>query len=186
MSSSTFAKLSGLMLCLSGTVYIADTGLDTFAPHLSPGLGALVPLCGLVGFPGFWLSLRTQTGLALAAYGMGILGLAGLVVVTFLGNRLFADLPPQITGQIITATGPELATIGGIFLISALLLLPVCWTAGGINRLGAGLYAIGAIPVSLPPLMPDWLVTTGGIAVATGLLCWGAGLLRGEGLHSRP
>lgn len=166
------------MLCLSGTAYLVDTLLDGLAVAANPGLGAFVPIFGLVGFPGFWLSLRRTDALALVAYGLGMIGLAGLVAVTFLNNRLFPDLAPQEIGAIITAIRPEFLVIGVAFLASALLMVPACWRAGPQNRAGAALYALGAVPVSLPPLMPPALVTTGGICVAVGLLIWGAGLLK--------
>lgn len=182
MIHRSFATLSGLMLCLSGAAYILDTALDALAPGSSPGLGALVPVLGLVGFPGFWLSLRggVPSALSLAAYGMGMLGLAGLVAVTFLGNRVFADLPPQTVGEVAAVIGPEFLLIGVTFLVSAFLLVPVCWTSGIFNRFGAVLYAAGAIPVSLPPLMPEGLVAAGGVAVGTGLLIWGGTLIGGK------
>lgn len=178
MNPNTFAKLSGLMLCLSGAVYVADTILDALAPNISPGLGALVPIFGLAGFPGLWLSLNRQTPIAIAAYLTGMFGLAGLVAVTFLGNRVFPDLPPENVGSLVSTIGPEFLVIGVTFLLSAFLMLGILWGAGIPNRIGAVLYAVGAIPVSLPPLMPDWLLVVGGVTVGAGLLAWGGNLLR--------
>lgn len=179
MLPPSLAKLSGLMFCLSGLIYILDTALEAFAPQASPGLGVLVPILGLVGFPGFWLSLQrgAPSGLGLVAYGMGMLGLAGLVAVTFLNNRVFADLPPEAVGQVAATIRPEFLLIGVTFLISAFLLLAASWTAHPGYRLGALLYAAGAIPVSLPPLMPGALVEIGGIAIGSGLLIWSTRLL---------
>lgn len=62
MVSTTFFRFSGAALCLSGFLYIADTALDVLAPAASPGLGALVPVLGLVGFPGLWLWLSGGGG----------------------------------------------------------------------------------------------------------------------------
>jgi hypothetical protein len=175
-----FVKLSGLFLCLSGGVYILDTALDAYLPQANPGLGAWVPVFGLLGFPGFALSLRRDapSTLWLVAYALGMLGLAGLVAVTFLNNRLFPDIQPQLVGEIVRALRLEFLVIGLSFLTSALLLVPVCWNSGPLYRTGAVLYAIGAIPVSLPPLMPDGLIVAGGIAVGTGLLIWGGVLFQ--------
>ena len=183
MNSDMFARLSGVMLCLAGAAYIADTVLDALAPQISPGLGALVPVFGLVGFPGFWLSLRSRTAIALVAYLLGMLGLAGLVVVTFLGNQVFPDLTPQIAGEAAAVAGPWFLVVGVTFLLSAFLLLRVCWTAGSTNRIGAFLYAVGAIPVSLPPLMPDGLVAFGGVTVGVALLVWGGCSMRAQSMQ---
>lgn len=186
MVSNWFFKISGTALILSGAAYVIDTVLDAYLPASSPGLGALVPVLGLLGFPGFWLSLKTgpRDGLALGALVLGMLGLAGLVIVTFLNNRLFPDLPPEARMQILTAIRPELLVIGLTFLASALCLLPLGLRSDRRNALGAVLYALGAIPVSLPPLMPPQLVNAGGLAVAAGLILWGIGLIVGAEARS--
>lgn len=184
MISQAYRNMSGLMLCLSGALYILDTALDAFAPNLSPGLGAFVPIFGLVGLPGFLLSLQRgdPDRLSLAAYGLGMVGLCGLVSVTFLGNRLFPDLTMDEIVEVLTALRPEFLIIGLTFLSSALAMLFVSWRKGQRNRSGGVLYALGAIPVSLTPLMPEALVTLGGLSIGTGLLIWGWGLFA----HQEP
>lgn len=176
MLPRSFHQISGLFLALSGALILIDTCLDAFAPTISPGLGALVPVFGLVGFPGFWASLNRTGPLTNLAYVMGMLGLAGLVAIMFLANRLFPDLPPQTVGQIAGSLMEEFTVIGVVFLCSALLLLPVCWNAGNAHLSGALLYAAGAIPVSLPTLMPDWLAALGAILIGAALITWGANM----------
>lgn len=179
MIPQAFLKFSGAALCLSGAVYILDTALDALAPGANPGVGVLVPVFGLIGFSGFWLTLRKSgvEGLALAAYALSMAGLAGLGVVTFIVNRLLPDLEPRLAPEILAAILPEFMAIGVAFLLSALLLAPLCWRTGGRVRAGGALYALGAIPVSLPPLMPAALIEAGGLSVGAALLIWGAGLL---------
>lgn len=180
MVSHSFARLSGLMLCLSGGIYFLDTALDALIPRGYPGIGVLVPIFGLAGFPGFWLSLRqgVPTALSLSAYLLGMFGLAGLVAVTFLNNRVIPDVSPQVLAEVVAVIRPEFLVIGTVFMVSALLLVPLCWASSLPSRIGAILYAAGAIPVALPPLMPGWLVTSGGLAVGSGLFIWGSALTR--------
>ncbi|MFV0474480.1 MAG: hypothetical protein ACK5MQ_09800 [Pikeienuella sp.] len=180
MISRPFLRLSGAALCAAGAAYILDTALDAaLPPGDSPGLGALTPILGLIGFPGFWLRFRGEgrEGLALAAYAATMLGLAGLVLVTFLNNGLFHNLTPEEIRPLIPGLIPAFTATGVVFLISAWLVLALSWRAGGSVRIGAILYALGAIPVSLPPLMPEILLALGGAAVGAGLLIWGLRLL---------
>lgn len=62
-----------------------------------------------------------------------MLGLARLVIVAFLNKRLFPDLPRDMLPQLIGAIRPELLMIGVVFLISALLLLPLGWRGGQVS-----------------------------------------------------
>lgn len=176
---STF-KLSGVMLSLSGLSYVLDTVLDAALPQASPGLGALVPVLGLVGFPGFWASLRDNRAISLLTYICGMLGLAGLVVITFFGNRVFPELAPQTVGEIFNAVKLEFLLISVVFLISALLLVVLCWHAVRLKRTGAFFYAAGAIPVSFTPFVSPVLVSAGGVAIGVGLIFWGVALTNQE------
>ncbi len=181
MNASRFQILSGSCLCLAGGAYLLDTALDAAFPLASPGLGALVPVFGLIGFTGFWKSLENegQGVFGLLTYALAMAGLSGLAIVTFLFNRLAPDLSPDALGAVLNAVRTELMVIGAIFLISAVLVCIVAWKADPAKRTGALAYAIGAIPVALPPLFPEPIVTVGGISVSLGLLVWGASLLAG-------
>lgn len=176
MISHSFRRLSGAALCVAGAAYMLDTVLDAILPPgESPGVGALVPVFGLIGFPGFLLSQRGEgrEGLALAAYGATMLGMVGLVLVTFLNNGLFHNLTPEEIRPLIPKLVPVFTTTGVVFLLSAWLMLALLWRAGGLVRLSAIIYALGAIPVSLPPLMPEILLALGGFAIGAVLLFWG-------------
>lgn len=178
MASRLFLKLSGAALAAAGLAYFIDTALDFAAPAQNPGVGGFVPLLGLIGFPGFWLTLkRDNEALAGLAFLLTMAGLAGLMVVTFLMNFLFPSLMGEEIGRIVALVGPYLAAVGVTFLLSALVLCAVTWRAGGQVRLAGVIYLLGAIPVSLPPLMPDYMEEVGALAVGTGLLIWGARVL---------
>ncbi|MQQ09645.1 hypothetical protein GFB49_14355 [Epibacterium sp. SM1979] len=177
MSFDSTFKLSGVMLGLSGLSYVLDTVLDAALPQASPGLGALVPIFGLIGFPGFWESLRDTRFISVLAYVSGMLGLAGLVAITFLGNRVFPELAPQKVGEIVSVVKLEFLLISIVFLISALLLVVLCWRADWLKRTGALFYAAGAVPVSLTPFVSPVLVSAGGVAIGLGLGFWGLGLI---------
>lgn len=180
MNFDSIFKLSGVMLGLSGLSYVLDTVLDAVLHQASPGLGALVPVLGLIGFPGFWASLRDTRPISLLSYVCAMLGLAGLVAITFLGNRAFPELAPHTVGEIAKAVKLEFFLISIAFLISALLLLVLCWRADWRRRTGALFYAAGAVPVSLTPLVSPMLVSAGGIAIGLGLVLWGVALITQE------
>ncbi len=167
-----------MALCAAGLAYFADTLVDAVAPAANPGIGGFVPLMGLIGFPGFWLSLKNDGPLSLLALVLTMAGLAGLMVVTFLMNFLFPALQGAEIGAILAVIGPHLKVIGVTFLLSALAVCAVTWRMGGQLRIGGVLYAIGAIPVSLPPLMPPLLVELGALVVGSALLVWGSGLIQ--------
>lgn len=181
MNASRFQILSGSSLCLAGGAYLLDTALDAAVPLASPGLGALVPVFGLIGFTGVWKSLENegQGVFGLLTYALAMAGLSGLVVVTFLFNRLAPDLSPDALGAVLNGVRAELVVIGMVFLISAVLVCILAWKADRAKRIGALAYAIGAIPVALPPLFPVAIVTVGGISVSLGLLAWGVSMLVG-------
>lgn len=176
MTSKPFLHLSGVALCVAGAAYFADTLLDAAAPMANPGIGGFVPLFGLIGFPGFWLSLRNDSVLSLLAFGLTMAGLAGLMIVTFLMNFLFPALSGAEIGDLVGILGVHLKVIGVLFLISAILTCAVTWCAGRQERLGGVIYALGAVPLSLPPLMPPIMQDVGALLVGAGLLIWGTGL----------
>ncbi|TRW96890.1 hypothetical protein FNJ84_12585 [Paracoccus sp. M683] len=178
MVLSRFLYLSGIVLCLSGASYLLDTALDILAPQGNPGIGTLVPVLGLMGMPGLWLSLdRREDPAALAAYLLSMAGLAGLAALTFTVNRLLPDLPADQRGMIVAALGPEFTAISMTFLASAVLLCIVCWRRGGLIRLGAILYLMGAIIVGLRPFLPAALTAIDGLMIGSALLAWGWHLL---------
>jgi hypothetical protein len=182
MISDGFSKYSGVALIIAGLAYIADTVVEAVAPGASPGLGVIVPPLSLVGFPGFWMSLRkpTQGQFANVVFVLGMLGIAGLAPVTFINNRIFPEMPPETVMALLAILRTELITIGVVFLLSAMLLLALAWRSDRLTRIGAGLYALGAIPVSLPPLMPPILVEAGGLMVASAMLLWGFRLVAAD------
>lgn len=180
MTPLRFSNYSGIALILAGSAYILDTALDELAPGSAVGLGALVPFFGLVGFPAFWMTLRppTDSHFAVLVFVLVMIGIAGLAPVTFLVNRVLPEMTPDAAMAILASVRLEFIVIGSLFLISALLLLVLAWRSDWPTRLGAGLFALGAIPVALPPLMPPQLVTAGGLLVASALLLWGYRLLK--------
>jgi len=188
MTSDAFSKYSGLALILAGIAYILDTGVEAVAPGASPGLGVIVPPLSLVGFPAFWMSLRKPAHghFANVVFVFGMLGIAGLAPVTFINNRIFPDMAPEAVMALLANIRPELITIGVVFLLSALLLFALAWRSGGLVRASAGLYALGAIPVALPPLMPPILVEAGGLMVASAMLLWGYRLVAADAAEVSP
>lgn len=172
MISMLFLRVSAMALCLAGLFHMLDSGIDIIAPASNPGLGALVPICGLIGFAGFWLTAtRQNTQLALLAFITGAMGLAGLVAVTFTVNRLLPDLAPQMKGQVAAALRTEFLWIGIIFLISALLICITTWHQGGLLRLGNVLYLAAAVIIGLRPFIPPSLHVLDGL-MGPALLIW--------------
>lgn len=182
MTSPRFLLISGVALCAAGIVYYLDSALDNFAPLKNPGIGALVPMLGLLGFPGFWLSLnRRNDGLALVAYTLGMLGLAGLVALTFIVNLQLPGLPPETRGIALAAVGPEFKLIGITFLASAALVCAIIWKAGPLMRISGILYLLGAVIVGLRPFVPPVLHVLDGPLIGTALLLWGYHILSRRG-----
>ena len=179
MPSDAFSKYSGLALIIAGLAYSLDTVVEAVAPGASPGLGVIVPPLSLVGFPAFWMSLRkpAQSHFANVVFVLGMLGIAGLAPVTFINNRILPEMPQESVMALLASIRPELIVIGVVFLLSALLLFALAWRSDRLTRIGAGLYALGAIPVALPPLMPPILVEVGGLLVASAMLLWGCRLV---------
>lgn len=167
---------------IAGVAYVLDTVVEAIEPGASPGFGVVVPALSLVGFPAFWMSLRRQPSghFASIVFVLGMLGIAGLAPVTFINNRIIPRMPKDMAMELLASIRPELIVIGVVFLVSALLLFVFAWRSDKIMRVGAGLYAVGAIPVSLPPLMPPILVETGGLMVASAMLIWGWRLLSAD------
>lgn len=102
-----------------------------------------------------------------------MLGIAGLAPVTFIVNRILPEMPQETVMALLASVRIEFIVIGTVFLLSALLLFALAWRSDTLTRVGAGLYALGAIPVALPPLMPPILVAAGGLMVASAMLLWG-------------
>ena len=186
MSSDTFSKYSGIALIAAGLAYILDTVVEAVAPGASPGLGVIVPPLSLLGFPAFWMSLRgsAPNHFANVVFVLGMLGIAGLAPVTFINNRILPDMAPEAAMALLASIRPELIVIGLTFLLSALLLFTLAWRSGALVRLSAGLYALGAIPVALPPLMPPILVEAGGLLVASAMLLWGYRLVTADATYA--
>lgn len=179
MTSNRYLQVSGLFLCLSAFCFLADTTLDAYLPAISPGIGAFVAVCGLAGFPGFWSSLgpRMHQPLGLAAYFLVMLGLAGLVVVMFLFNRVTPDLTPEETGRLLTVIAPELTAIVLVFAVSALVLAAALWPMQAALRYSGLAYAAGAVLVAATPALPEWLTVVAALLVSGALLAWGVRLL---------
>ena len=175
MTSDPFSQYSGLALIVAGIAYILDTVVEAIAPSASPGFGVIVPALSLVGFPALWMSLRkpARSHFANVVFVFGMLGIAGLAPVTFINNRILPEMPRDAVMAFLAGLRPELIVIGAVFLLSALLLFALAWRSGRLMRVSAALYALGAIPVALPPLMPPILVEAGGLMVASAMLLWG-------------
>ena len=179
MTSTRFLQISGLFLCLAALCFLLDTLLDAFAPAISPGIGALVSVFGLAGMPGFWVSLgpQAQRPIALTAFFITMLGLAGLVVLMFIINRVLPDLGQAEIGGLLTAIKPELGVILSVFAFSGLLLAAALWPFPPRLRWTGVAYAIGAILIAATQILPPIASATGGILISGALASWGAGLL---------
>lgn len=186
MISESFSKYSGVALIIAGLAYVLDTVVEAIAPSVSPGFGVIVPALSLVGFPAFWMSLRKSSHghFANVVFVLGMVGIAGLAPVTFIMNRIVPEMPQEAAMALLASIRPELIVIGVLFLLSALLLFVLAWRSDRFTRVSAGLYALGAIPVALPPLMPPILVEIGGLAVASAMLIWGFRLVNGSALDA--
>lgn len=182
MTSTRFLQISGLFLCLAALCFLMDTLLDAFAPAISPGIGALVSVFGLAGMPGFWASLgpQGQRPIALAAYFSTMLGLAGLVVLMFILNRIAPDLMQAEIGGLLAAIKPELGAILSVFALSGLLLGVALWPFPPRLRWTGIAYAIGAVLIAATQLLPPIGNAMGGILISVALANWGAGLLGGS------
>lgn len=184
MTTDAFSKYSGMALIVAGIAYVLDTAVEAVAPGVSPGFGVVVPALSLAGFPAFWMSLRkpAHSHFANVVFVLGMLGIAGLAPVTFLMNRILPGMPPEEAMALLGSIRAELIVIGVVFLLSALLLFALAWRSDRLTRVSAGIYAFGAIPVALPPLMPPVLVEVGGMMVASAMLLWGYRLVSAAGV----
>ncbi|GAB5489197.1 MAG: hypothetical protein Pars2KO_27670 [Parasphingorhabdus sp.] len=180
MDSTTLYRLSGYASLIASLAYLSDTALDFLLPGNPFGVGILVSLFALFGLNGIFLKHREQGGwFDLIAYLVNHLGLTALVGIVFVNNFIFPVLQPDVVKSIMS--GPALGlfiAIGTTYLVGAILFGLSVWLRKVFSRPAALLYMAGSIPVALPPLFPENIVSLGGVLIAIALMWWGYELTR--------
>ncbi len=179
MNISFLYRMGGLALILSGAAYLLDTGLDALYPGNMFGVGILVSLLGLFGMTAiFFYQYENSKILSFSAYILNFVGLSGLVAIAFFNNLVKPKLAPEVVQEILSGEALIFfALVGFVFLAGALLMGVAVWIAGKLPKSGAVIYALGAIPVALPPFFPNFAIELGGVAIAAALILWGGSLL---------
>ena len=167
---------------MAGLAYIIDTGLDWFLPGNILGVGLWVSIFGLHALTGAILRQREQSGvLNVVGYFLNFTGLAMLIGVVFTNNFIVPRLDTAVVEALFT--GPTLAAfiaIGVVFLVGVWVFSAALWRGGIFSRVAIGLYALGAVPVALPPVFPQAAVTTGGLLISAALIWFGVQLRQGK------
>lgn len=181
MSSVTLFRLSGLAAILAGLAYISDTVLDWLWPGNVWGVGLLVSLLGLHGLTGLFLRQQEEGGvLNLVGYFLNFTGLAALIGVVFANNFIVPRLDTAVAEAVFTgSTLFAFIAVGILFLVGVWTFSVALWRVGLFSRAAIGVYALGAVPVALPPVFPDTAVTVGGLLVGIGIIWLGGQLWRG-------
>ena len=188
MQTSVLLRLSGLSLVISGTLYIADTIADFAVPGNTFGIGIFVSLTGLYGVAGLYFRQRHLAGpFDLLAYVLFSTGLAALIGIAFANNFILPKLEPAVLGTVMGgSTLAAFITVGVLFLCGALSFALSVWRHGLSARMPCLLVALGAVPISMPPLFPSYAVEAGGLLISIAMLTWGRELITQPGGQVAP
>ncbi len=182
MPSTTLYRLSGLAAILAGLAYVADTALDWLWPGNVLGIGLWVSILGLHGLTGLFLRQRQPGGaLNVMGYFLNFTGLAALIGVAFANNFIVPRLDTAVTQVVFTgSTLAAFIIVGVVFLIGVFVFGAALWRTGIFSRVAVGLYMLGSIPVALPPVFPESVVTVGGLLVSLSIIWFGGQLWQGR------
>lgn len=178
MNSTNLLRLSGISAILAGIAYILDTIFDFAFPDNMLGIGIFVSLFGLYGLAGLFVRQRAEGGwLNLIGYVLNSMGLAALIGVVFTNNFVVSALEKDVvedlfSGSLLIA----FISVGVIYLLGVLVFGMALWRGGVFSKSAIVLYIMGSIPVALPPVFPEAVVSLGGIMVALGIMWLGVQL----------